>query len=83
MGINVLSLCDGMSCGQIALSELGIKINKYYASEIEKNAIKVTQENFPNTIQLGDVISLSENIELLRNLPKIDLIMFGFPCRSL
>ena len=81
--INVLSLCDGMSCGQIALKELGIKVNNYYASEIEKNAIKVTQENFPNTIQLGDVVTLSENIEVLKKLPKIDLIMFGFPCRSL
>lgn len=81
--INVLSLCDGMSCGQIALKELDINIDNYYASEIEKNAIKVTQENFPNTTQLGDVISLSENIELLSSLSKIDLIMFGFPCRSL
>lgn len=81
--MNVLSLCDGMSCGQIALKELGIKVNNYYASEIEKNAIKVTQENFPNTIQLGDVVILSENIEVLKKLPKIDLIMFGFPCRSL
>lgn len=81
--INVLSLCDGMSCGQIALKELDIKINKYYASEIEKNAIKVTQDNFPETVQLGDVVSLSENVELLSNLPKISLIMFGFPCRSL
>lgn len=81
--MNVLSLCDGMSCGQIALKELGIKVDTYYASEIEKNAIKVTQDNFPNTIQLGNVISLSENIELLKTFPKIDLVMFGFPCRSL
>ena len=44
--ITVLSLCDGMSCGQIALKELGIKVDKYYASEIDKNAIKVTQANF-------------------------------------
>lgn len=81
--MNVLSLCDGMSCGQIALKELCIKVENYYASEIDKNAIKVTQENFPNTIQLGDVITLSENEQVLKALPKIDLIMFGFPCRSL
>ena len=81
--MNVLSLCDGMSCGQIALKEIGIDVEKYYASEIEKNAIKVTQENFPKTIQLGDVIALSENYELLKSLEKIDIVMFGFPCRSL
>ena len=83
MGINVLSLCDGMSCGQIALKELNIDVDNYYASEIDKNAIKVTQDNFPNTIQLVDVIALSEDGKKLKELPKIDLIMFGFPCRSL
>lgn len=83
MGINVLSLCDGMSCGQIALKELSIDVDNYYASEIDKKAIKVTQDNFPNTIQLGDVIALSEDEKTLKELPKIDLIMFGFPCRSL
>lgn len=83
MGINVLSLCDGMSCGQIALKELSIDVDNYYASEIDKNAIKVTQDNFPNTIQLGDAIALSEDEKTLKELPKIDLIMFGFPCRSL
>lgn len=55
----------------------------YYASEVEKNAIKTTQDNFPNTIQLGDVIALSEDISTLKTLPKIDLVMFGFPCRSM
>jgi DNA (cytosine-5)-methyltransferase 3A len=53
--MNVLSLCDGMSCGQIALIELGAKYDKYYASEIDKHAIKQTQLNFPDTIQLGDI----------------------------
>lgn len=53
MFVNVLSLCDGMSCGQIALKELGIKVDSYYASEVDGNAIKVTQDNFPNTIQMG------------------------------
>lgn len=79
--LNVLSLCDGMSCGQIALTELGIKIGNYYASEIEKNAIKVTQDNFPNTVQIGDVTKITE--EFLQTLPKIDLVIFGSPCRSL
>lgn len=72
-----------MSGGQIALKELGISVDTYYASEIEKNAIKVTQDNFPNTIQLGDVIALSENEATLKSLPPIDLVLFGFPCRSL
>ena len=53
--MNVLSLFDGISCGQMALEKAGIKVNKYYASEIDKNAIKVTQKNHPNTVKLGDV----------------------------
>lgn len=91
--MNVLSLCDGMSCGQIALIEDGFKIDNYFASEIDKNAIKVTQENFPNTIQLGNVLSFVKEIiddhnillneEVLFKLPKIDLVIFGSPCRSL
>ena len=79
--MNVLSLCDGMSCGQIALKELNIPIDSYYASEIDKNAIKVTQDNFPDTIQIGDVTKITE--DFLRTLPKIDLVLFGSPCRSL
>lgn len=81
MEMNILSLCDGMSCGQIALKELGIIIDNYYASEIDKNAIKVTMDNFPETKQIGDVTKISE--EMLETLPQIDLVMFGFPCRSL
>ena len=76
--MNVLSLFDGMSCGQIALRESNIKVDNYFASEIENNAIKVTNCNFPNTIQLGDVLEI--NIELL---PKIDLLIGGSPCQSL
>lgn len=79
--MNVLSLCDGMSCGQIVLKELGIKVDKYYASEIDKNAIKVTMDNFPDTVQLGDVKGITK--EVLDELPKIDLVLFGSPCRSL
>lgn len=84
--MNVLSLCDGMSCGQIALNELGIKIDNYYASEIKDIAIKVTKDNFPNTIFLGDVNNIhykdgilsSDNGEY--NVDNIDLVMFGSPC---
>ena len=73
MNMNVLSLFDGMSCGQIALNRVGIEYDKYFASEIEKNSIKVTQHNFPNTIQLGDVTKIEAS-----DLPQIDLIMGGF-----
>ena len=76
--MNVLSLFDGMSCGQIALERVGIKVNKYYASEIEPNSIKVTMKNYPDTIQLGDVTKHS-----LWELPKIDLLIGGSPCQSL
>ena len=76
--MNVLSLFDGMSCGQIALERAGIKVENYYASEIDKYAIEVTQKNYPNTIQLGDVC-----IILDKDLPKIDLLIGGSPCRNL
>ncbi len=75
MGINVLSLFDGISCGQIALERAGIKVDNYYASEIDKHAIKVTQHNYPNTIQIGNVIKVHG-----RYLPKIDLLIGGSPC---
>lgn len=79
--MNVLSLFDGMSCGQIALNKLGIVVDNYFASEIKENAIKVTQYNYPNTIQLGDVKSLTD--EKLESLPKIDLLIGGSPCQDL
>ncbi len=75
--MNVLSLFDGMSCGQIALDKLGIKVNKYFASEIKKSAIEVTQHNYPNTIQLGDVTKIKST-----DLPKIDLLIGGSPCQD-
>jgi DNA (cytosine-5)-methyltransferase 3A len=74
---NVLSLFDGMSCGQIALNKLGIQYENFYASEIDKHAMKVTQHNFPNTIQIGDVTQVNAN-----NLPKIDLLIGGSPCQG-
>lgn len=75
--MNVLSLFDGMSCGQIALKKLGIKVENYFASEIDKHAIAVTMHNFPNTIQLGDVTKVSA-----KDLPKIDLLIGGSPCQG-
>jgi len=75
--MKVLSLFDGMSCGQIALDQLGIPVEKYYASEIDKYAIKVTQANFPNTIQVGDVCNL--NAEDYKD---VDLIQAGSPCQG-
>jgi len=75
--MNILSLFDGMSCGQIALNKCGIKYDNYFASEIDKNAINITMKNYPNTIQLGDVTKI--NVE---NLPKIDLLIAGSPCQG-
>ena len=76
-GITVLSLFDGMSCGQIAMRELGIKIDKYYASEIDKHAIKQTQLNFPDTIQLGSVTEVDA-----RKLGHVDILIGGSPCTN-
>jgi DNA-cytosine methyltransferase len=76
--MNVLSLFDGMSCGQIALEKLDIPVNKYFASEIDKYAMKVTQENYPNTIQLGSVEFVTK--EMINN--KIDILAGGSPCQG-
>lgn len=73
----VLSLFDGMSCGQIALIDMGINIERYFASEIDEFAIRQTQLNFPNTIQLGDVRLLDAS-----KLGHIDLLIGGSPCQS-
>ena len=75
--MNVLSLFDGMSCGQIALDKLGIKVDNYFASEIDKYAIQVTQKNYPNTKQIGSVTEVKGE-----DLPKIDLLFGGSPCQS-
>lgn len=75
--MNVLSLFDGMSCGQIALNRAGIKYDNYFASEIDKYAIKVTMANYPNTIQLGSVLDVKAT-----DLPKIDLLIGGSPCQG-
>jgi len=77
IAMNILSLFDGMSCGQIALNKLGIKYDNYFASEIDKYAMRVTLANYPNTKQLGSI----EFVNGL-NLPKIDLLFGGSPCQS-
>lgn len=91
--VNVLSLCDGMSCGQIALRELNMPVDVYYASEIKKHAIQVTQKNFPDTVQIGNVMDYiiavtakGEYIvdkEKLDELGKIDLFLCGSPCKNM
>ena len=75
--INVLSLFDGISCGQVALRRLGIGIEKYFASEIDTHAIKVTQKNHPETIHIGSVTDVRA-----KSLPAIDLLIGGSPCQS-
>jgi DNA (cytosine-5)-methyltransferase 3A len=76
--MNVLSLFDGISCGQIALNRANISYDNYYASEIKPHAIKCTLDNYPNTIQLGDILNLKGS-----DLPKIDLLIGGSPCKGI
>ena len=77
MGLKVLSLFDGMSCGRLALDRLGIKVDKYYASEIDKYAIQVAQANYPDTIHIGDVCDIKAE-----DYQDIDLILAGSPCQG-
>jgi DNA (cytosine-5)-methyltransferase 3A len=76
--VNVLSLFDGISAARVALERAGIKVDRYYASEIKPHAIKITQAMYPDTIQLGDVTRID-----FATLPPIDLIIFGSPCQDL
>lgn len=76
--MNVLSLFDGISCGRVALERANIKIDKYYASEVDKYAIQIARKNYPDTIQLGDVKEVKG-----ADLPKIDLLIGGSPCQDL
>lgn len=76
--MNILSLFDGMSCGRLASIKAGIKVDNYLASEIKEDAIKVTQENYPDTKQLGSVTELSAI-----DLPKINILIGGSPCQNL
>ena len=74
---NVLSLFDGMSCGQLALDILGIKVNNYYASEIDTHAMEIAKKNYPNTKHIGSVLDVRGS-----DLPRIDLLIGGSPCQS-
>jgi DNA (cytosine-5)-methyltransferase 3A len=73
--MNVLSLFDGISCGQVALQRAGIEVENYYASEVDKYAIQITQKNHPNTIQLGDATKLN-------GIKDTDLLIGGSPCQG-
>lgn len=91
--MNVLSLFDGMSCGQLAFEKLGIEVENYYASEIKKHAIKHVKSKFENTIHLGNVKNIHYNIdrfeikneESSNELPpsKIDILIGGSPCKGI
>lgn len=87
-GLVVLSLCDGISCGRLALERAGIKVKQYYASEIKDIAIQVTMDNYPDTIQLGDVTKIHYINGILEtengnfNVGEIDIVMFGSPCQT-
>ena len=76
--INVLSLFDGISCGNIALDNLNISIKNYFSSEIDSNAIQISKKNFPNQIRLGNVVNIKK-----QDLPDIDLLIGGSPCQDL
>ena len=78
--MNVLSLFDGMSCGQLALERANVSVDNYYACEIDKYAIQIAQKNFPNTIQLGDVTDIDYDDLFYEE--KIDLLMGGSPCQG-
>ena len=75
--MNILSLFDGMSCGQIALQRAGIKVDNYYASEIDEPAMKVAKANYPSTTHIGNVVDVIGS-----ELPQIDLLIGGSPCQS-
>ena len=74
---NVLSLFDGMSCGQLALDNLGIKVNNYFASEIDPYAMQIAKKNYPDTKHIGSVLDVKGS-----DLPRIDLLIGGSPCQS-
>lgn len=75
--MKVLSLFDGISCGMVALERAGILVDTYYSSEIDKNAIDISEKNYKNIIRLGDVTKWKE-----WNLPKIDIVIGGSPCQG-
>ena len=86
--MNVLSLCDGMSIAHIALDKIGMHVDKYYAAEVKPIALKVTKDNYPDTIHIGDVNKVRYKGGILYtekgnyNVGHIDLMIFGSPCQS-
>lgn len=77
--MNVLSLFDGISCGRVALEKLGVKVGNYYASEIDKNAIKVSEDNYPDIVRLGDI---NNWLDWDLDWGSIDLVLAGSPCQG-
>lgn len=86
--MKVLSLCDGIACGRIALERAGIPVDEYYAAEIKDIAIKVAMSNYPDIIQIGDVNKITYKNGILSTekgefyINHFDLVMFGSPCQS-
>lgn len=86
--MKVLSLCDGMSVAHIALDRIGMNVEQYYAAEIKPVALKVTKDNYPDTIHIGDVTKVRYKGGILYtengnyNVGHIDLMVFGSPCQS-
>ena len=76
--MNYLDLFSGAGGFHLGLKEAGIKFDKTFFSEIDKNAIKVYKKQFPNSIELGDINNINE-----KKLPKIELVTFGFPCQDI
>ena len=81
--MDVLSLFDGISCGLVALKRLGISVNHYFASEIDKYAIQISKKNHPEITHIGDVVRLREMLEVFpKTLGDIDLLIAGSPCQG-
>ena len=78
--MNVLSLFDGMSCGQLALERANVSVDNYFACEIDKYAMQIANKNFPNTIQLGDVSEVI--VPNIVDQADIDLLLCGSPCQG-
>lgn len=79
--MNVLSLFDGISCGRLALKRAGVEVDKYFASEINPDAIKISEDNWGGITHLGDIKNIGEG-RFFNDLPKIDLIIGGSPCQD-
>ena len=84
----ILSLFDGISCGRVALDRAKIKVDKYFASEIDENAIKIAKANYKDTIEIGDITKVYYKDKILYtengnfNIEKIDIVMGGSPCQN-